>query len=440
MGEQMSHKVDIFIMTALPIEYHAVRENLIELNEVHHQRGNIYETGNYNSLKVAISRQVEAGNVNCVLETERAINFFSPDVILFIGVAGGIKNKDVKLNDVIVANGVYFYESGKEDDSGFKTRPKIHKSSFSLVKLADSIARTKKWGNRVHIKPMIAGEKILASRKQSLYKLIQSNYNDAAAIEMEGYGFLEAVYQNEGIKAIVIRGISDLLSDKNEVNNDNYQESASKFAAEFSFELIEKYRLLHNNKKLIQNEKKTTAADNHIILPDLLSPGYSKNDFIKIYRMFVGKGDAEYLYLLSNKAITSVVDGDFKTKIEIGKELIKFEDNTFLTAEGFYFCAEGLRSLMDFVVSPEQKKDLLNKALKNYTIASSIIPNDPRPVRGIGRILQLKGNYHEAIYKFLYAKGLCYQGIYSSRENQRLDLEHEMIRISRHFVLYSKDY
>jgi len=89
------------MLTALAVEYSAVKRHLIEAQEVSHPRGPIYNVGFFEDagrkLRVAIA-QIGAGNQTAAIEVERAIAFFNPAVVFFVGVAGGIK--DVKLGDV----------------------------------------------------------------------------------------------------------------------------------------------------------------------------------------------------------------------------------------------------------------------------------------------------------------------------------------------------
>ncbi|NES23214.1 MAG: tetratricopeptide repeat protein, partial [Symploca sp. SIO3E6] len=238
------------ILTALPVEYQAVRNRLIELEEKVHPLGTVYQQGKFvakgQEWKVGIA-EVGAGNAEAAAEVERAIAYFQPNIILFVGIAGGIK--DVAIGDVVVATEVYKYESGKvTGQEGFFTRPKAGKSAYSLVQRAKFEAKQEKWlqQSKVFVAPIVAGEKVIASRKSAIFQFLKESYNDAIAVEMEGFGFLSAAFAHPNIPAVVIRGISDLIEGKNDDSvepEDIRQEKASQHASAFAFEMLAKLNI-----------------------------------------------------------------------------------------------------------------------------------------------------------------------------------------------------
>ena len=236
------------ILTALPIEYQAVRVHLTDLREETHSQGTIYERGKFasngHSWEIGIA-EVGAGNTKAALEVERAIAHFNPEVILFVGVAGGIK--DVVLGDVVASTKIYGYESGKAEET-FKPRPVIGLSAYNLEHRARADARGSKWLQRlvsvpspppkVYLAPIAAGEKVVASRKSEVLRFLKANYGDAIAVEMEGFGFLDAAHANQQVSALVIRGISDLIYNKTKADKTGYQEIAAHHASAFAFEIL----------------------------------------------------------------------------------------------------------------------------------------------------------------------------------------------------------
>jgi nucleoside phosphorylase/tetratricopeptide (TPR) repeat protein len=238
------------ILTALPVEYKAVRAHLEDIEEIRHEKGTVYEKGQFtcpdNTSWTVIIVEIGAGNPNAAVETERAIASFEPAVALFVGVAGGIK--DVSLLDLVVATKVYGYESGKENIK-FQPRPDFGQPSYRLLQRAKAESRRDNWRSRlganhattsaqVHIGPIAAGEKVVSSRRSQIFKFLRESYSDALAVEMEGSGFLRSVYANENVQALLVRGISDLVTKKAASDAAGNQATASEIASAFAFEVL----------------------------------------------------------------------------------------------------------------------------------------------------------------------------------------------------------
>jgi nucleoside phosphorylase len=243
----------VAILSAIRIEYQSVRAHLTNLRQEIHESGTIYERGDFTandqSWDVLIG-ETGIGNTRTAVETVRVIEYFKPSLILFVGVAGGLK--DVKLGDIVAATKVYGYESGKAGRK-FRPRPDVRNSTHRMEQRARAEARRRDWLQKlegsfldptsipqVYVAPIASGNQVAASTDSALGNLLRSNYSDAVAVEMEGYGFLEALHTYPHIDALIIRGISDRIDDKTEMDAKNYQEVAAQHAAAFAFEILAK--------------------------------------------------------------------------------------------------------------------------------------------------------------------------------------------------------
>jgi nucleoside phosphorylase len=247
----MAQSVDAVILCALDVEYKAVRRRLARVSAVEHPAGTLYEVGQLPKTGQTVALVVTgAGDPASAGASERAIQHFAPDRACFVGIAGGLK--DVHLGDVVVADRVIAYERAKVTDQGLLPRMDSKPSTSALVDRARAIARAGTWRQRLpktvraliephaRVGTIAAGAKVLASVRSETYRYLQAYCSDALAVEMEGFGFLESAWRNPGVDAIVIRGISDLLS-KDPAHDAEWQPVASESAAAFAVEVLTRF-------------------------------------------------------------------------------------------------------------------------------------------------------------------------------------------------------
>jgi len=254
-NEEPTQRTTVMI-TTFGTETIAVSEHLDEAPQDRWQqerRGTLYEigtfTGDHSAWTVSIV-EVGPGNSTAGIELDRAMSAFSPAVIMLVGVAGALK--DLRHGDVVAADSVYDYESAKDVEEGLLPRIKTHSPSYRLIQQARMVARHSRWQQRIKphtpqsspravIKPIAAGGKLVADAQSQTANLLRKNCGDAVAVEMEGYGFLRGAYLNPQADVLVVRGISDLLSDKDQDNDDRWQPIAARHAAAFAYTVLDEF-------------------------------------------------------------------------------------------------------------------------------------------------------------------------------------------------------
>lgn len=235
----------VVVLTALPSEYAAVRAHIPQAEELEHDEGTRVEWGPLpdSPWRVAIA-ELGPGALNAAVLTERMVNWLRPDVLLFVGVAGSLKKEDIRIGDVVVGTKVYGIHGGKQTRGGFQVRPEAWRSSHRLEQAARFALRGK-----VHLKPIAAGDVVLADSKSEIAKHLQEHYNDAAAIEMEGSGVVHAAHLSSRLDALVIRGISDYAdAGKPRADASGSQPKAAEAAAAAAVAILRKHRPARANK------------------------------------------------------------------------------------------------------------------------------------------------------------------------------------------------
>jgi nucleoside phosphorylase len=256
-------RMNAVILTALPEELAGVRDQLVRATGAAPERvtmpnGGIYLATEFAGRHVrwsvyatytqATTQQAAAGAVDAIFN-------FSPAVMLYVGIAGGIADKGVKLGDVVAATEVLDYDGGKETTRGLVSRMDKQRSSFALNNLAAFTAMDQGWRARIvpvdsaagldtptaHTEPIAAGSKVVASTESETYKLVRGGADRALAVEMEGSGFLGAAQRFRDVDAIVVRGISDLIDGKALADRDGVRHQAVANAAAFAVEMLAEF-------------------------------------------------------------------------------------------------------------------------------------------------------------------------------------------------------
>lgn len=231
------------VLTALDVEFGAVIAHLSDVGVRRLPNGTRYHSGHFAGhaidWDVAVA-EIGEGNITAAAETTRAIEVFKPDVVLFVGVGGGLK-PEIPHGSVVVATKVYRYHSGKASQD-FLARPMTFPTWHGLEQLVREVRRSH-WTTRdpkpiVELKPIAAGEVVLASRDSEVFRLLHEHCNDAVAVDMESAGMYEAAHRAGGRAVLTVRGISDLLEDKSASSDYEWQPAAAENAAAFAFALL----------------------------------------------------------------------------------------------------------------------------------------------------------------------------------------------------------
>lgn len=228
----------IVFFTALKVESEAVLAEIDHRAKRLHPDGTLYEVGRLRRNPAIEVAHVEIGQgvERTAQHVERAVSFLSPKAIIFVGVAGGIR--DCGIGDVIVATKTYQYEYGVEAEK-FKPRPQTYGPSHLLEQLARGRARTQP--PNAQLGAVATGSKVVHSSASTVAQLIRESYSDALALEMEGHSFYAAVSAIPNLHALLVRAISDLLDGKADSDKAGGQVRASKAATEFAIGIAEDF-------------------------------------------------------------------------------------------------------------------------------------------------------------------------------------------------------
>lgn len=228
------------LLCAVPTEHAVIRRFCTDLkwdNQLQCERG-VLTSGPY-AWDVAVHATGQT-NSAAGAATAAILRSFRPALAIFVGIAGGFGEKGLDHLDVVAVASVHLYRSGAAHDLP-RSRPRSRNSDQQILDRIALLAQAEPLADiNVHIGDVVSGDELLRSLKSETYKLIRKRYDQALAIEMEGHGFLEAAGR-ERVPAVVLRGISDLLTDKSLTTDSAHQPAATTNAMQLAMALLGTY-------------------------------------------------------------------------------------------------------------------------------------------------------------------------------------------------------
>ena len=283
-------QVDVAIITIREDEFEAVLQRFTQVEPQEGDSGRIYSIGQVQtktgkSCKVAIARCSEPGNDVSQQVASDMMRDLDPQLLLVVGIAGGIPHKEFTLGDVIISSRIHNFNvsASNQRDISFDVRGGIHprisnitaslpayKSSLGNWNNLDSIGIARpsvdlskaqlnvygdpKWREDVieslnaHFDPTAGPTRLplfktgsIASSNTLMKETeIPTTWLRGArsmlAIEMESAGVLQAAQQtNTQYPVMAIRGISDIVGLK---RDDRWTKYACQTAAAFAYAFV----------------------------------------------------------------------------------------------------------------------------------------------------------------------------------------------------------
>ena len=295
----MGNEIDIAIITAIEVERKAVCKAFGLGDENRDRKGprtywrSQVELGEDEFYELAIRQLPDVANLDAALAVSAVVKDWHPKIVLMVGIAGSAK-ESVKVGDLVIGEAIYYYERGKDIQTGKLPEPKQYPVDTTLwdrvISVAEwdaqiSVSRPdgKTMRPTVHRGVIASGEQVIANLETR--DAISAYSRKVLAIEMEAYGISAAAWkQDHPVPCLVIRGISD-AADINK--GDDWQPYSAAVAAEFTKHLLNdkpiRARKLQTGQKAAHHRYGLLVDDlkNGNLIP-FLGPGINQDFYIKL--------------------------------------------------------------------------------------------------------------------------------------------------------------
>lgn len=244
------------ILTALPIERDAILRRLSGVEEIVRD-GRTSHRGKLDQFDIVVECFQGMGNIKSGVRTAQAIERWNPSAALLVGITGGTKKStssiltanDHWLGDVLVAEQIVDYESGKLVAGVMENRPEVYRSSHRLIDSAKNL-KTQDWTPSVcvprpdgtsgrvnptaHFGVVASGQRVL--KDQTPLTKVSTLFSNLVGVEMEGFGAaMAALDRVPPVEFLLVKGICDWADPE---KNDQWHPYAADVAAAYLIQVV----------------------------------------------------------------------------------------------------------------------------------------------------------------------------------------------------------
>ena len=218
----------------------AMQEELIELKKYLHinDEKKIYDLIFYEATlnnQNIILTESGIGKTNAARTTQILIDYYKPEAIFNIGVAGGIA-KNLKVGDVIISTSLVQHDF---DITAFNHPKGYIPNIGNNIPIDNKLLNTTKTildTNNISYKEGLIASGDIFCTKESMATKINTQFN-ALCVEMEGASIAQTAYLSK-TPCLVIRSISDCPDNNNKVTYEEFLETSSNKVAQIMYAIL----------------------------------------------------------------------------------------------------------------------------------------------------------------------------------------------------------
>jgi nucleoside phosphorylase len=147
------------------------------------------------------------GQVEAAVETKHLCGLLRPDLLLMVGMCMSMPKKSLQSGTVVIPNEVMVFDHERLTAEGVQHRPHGDRVDNGLFKLARLVAATQTFDYKVVAdKGLASATSKVEDPDAELISFIEGAFPDAAAFDMEGWGFYRA---SSGQQCLWIKAVAD---------------------------------------------------------------------------------------------------------------------------------------------------------------------------------------------------------------------------------------